>query len=150
MTIMQIRSKSYPTFGLCLVVMSVLLFSCETDVGSPDLPYVKRIVIQGVLNPDSSTQKLNITRTITAYEKRTPESAVVTNAVVKLLGRDSIHSYQFDPVANAYRLSGFKPTIGERYTIVVEWDGLTANAETFIPERPVIDSIAVTDRKSVV
>ena len=122
-----------------LIIASVGIFSCREpiDITVPDTQ--KKIVLNGLINPDS-TVKLNLSKSISILEKD-DKITFLENADVKLYEDDIFkENLQYD--INGYYRGTVYPQIGKTYKITAEYSPLDAvDAETEILSAPIISDI---------
>jgi len=122
-----------------LIIASVGIFSCREpiDITVPDTQ--KKIVLNGMINPDSAV-KVNLSKSISILEKD-DDITFLTNAVVKLYENDTYKEVlQYD--TNGYYRGTTYPQIGKTYKITAESLPLDAvDAETEILLTPIISDI---------
>ncbi len=122
-----------------LLIASIGIFSCREpiDISVPDTE--KKIVLNGLINPDS-TVKVNLSRSISILEND-DKIRFLENASVKLYEDDIFREdLQYD--VNGYYRGTVYPQIGKTYKITAEYSPLeTVDAETEILQVPTISEI---------
>jgi len=118
---------------------SIGIFSCREpiDITVPDTE--KKIVLNGLINPDS-TVKIHLSKSISILEKD-DNITFLKNAVVKIYENNTYkETLQYD--TNGYYRGSVYPQIGKNYKITAEYSPLYAvDAETEILANPTISEI---------
>lgn len=134
-----------PTFGV-VVLISLMSISCEKII-EIDIPESERkIVVNGLLNPDSVV-KINLSRSLSILENN--EFVYLENAQVRLSENGTDLGLLSNTGSGFYVLSGYYPNPGSEYYLQVEYPGLqtvTALAELKDPvDFSEIDTTSTTD-----
>jgi len=129
------KPKLLPIAVLISIVIVLFVTSCEKDYNI-DMPQKeKKIVINGLLNPDS-TIRVNISKSLFIQDSEDANIPYINNSAdVKLYEGDKfIETLTFSEKGNY--CSQMKPEVGKNYKVVVTADGLPkAQCSTIIPER---------------
>ena len=125
---------------ILLVLIPVIgIFSCREpiDIDVPDTQ--KKIVLNGLINPDS-TVKVNLSKSISILDND-KDINFINNASVKIYENDAFkETLQYD--TNGYYLGTIYPEIGKTYKITAEYPPLNnISAETLILNPPSISDI---------
>ena len=133
--------------NLIIIIIVIFFSSCTKEIDFTVSEEEKRIVLNGLINPDSII-KINISKSLGVLEE---DSIVhfISNAEVKLF-EDALFVENLKHDSMGYYNSTTYPKIGKKYKIVVSVSGLeTAWAETIIPipvEMTVIEQfVEITD-----
>ncbi len=115
---------------------------CEELADPTDIPYVDRLVIEGVVVADSAVSNIRITHTLPIDAPYRKEYTYISNATARL----TTPRGEF-PLAYAgeglYGAPGAVVHPGESCTLVVEWNGKRATAHTRVPNLPVLDTFRI-------
>ena len=132
-------------FGVALILTIASFFTgCRRDTEIPvDVPYVEKLVVGCVLQPDYAVE-ISVTKTLPLTGEFNPyitinnngtyteSDAAVKDAEVYIINGE--YNYKFDHVFNGiYRRPNFNVFPGERYELYVRWKDKTASAYTIIP-----------------
>ncbi len=132
--------------NLVYLLLSLVIFSCETEV-DPSLDRTLNIlVVDAFLTNNDPTQHINITRSQPYFDESFPnkvEGAIVT---VRDLTDASIPAYTFQEEEDRYTWQSADGNglgiIGHQYELRVELDGNVYTSITSLEDAPPIDSIS--------
>ncbi len=128
-------------FALLLLVLAGLsISSCEEILDAEGLPYEEKLVIHGILFADSTTNTVQITRTLPLNIPFDSNEAYLANAVASISGGGFSYPLVYIGYGGKYRPVGLIPQRGMSYTLSVVWGKKHATATTIIPEAGTIDS----------
>lgn len=159
MTVLQIISK--PNLHSFVVRLVLLLFcsfvltlqGCEINVplSDVDLPNNEKIMVNAAVIAGQPLRNVQITRSISPSDTFSLAKINISDADVRIVvdGRevrlrlqgavDSVRlptSGRLIPGPTSYEAPELIPQAGRTYSLTVRWKGLTAQAQTFVPEPP--------------
>lgn len=118
------------------VLLSGLLFSCETMVDSLPLPSEEpQLVIQAYISPQDTLIRVYVTESIPINEEFSGRDFVIRDARVVMSGGGSEAELSYDSLYFAYTVSGsdMKIVPGATYRLMVEDETRQAYASTTVP-----------------
>ncbi len=131
--------KNLKNILLAQLLFSALFFSCREpiDINVPDTE--KKIVLNGLINPDSVIS-VNLSKSISILDKD-DKIVFLENADVKIYENDVFkETLQYD--TNGYYRGSIYPQIGKIYKVTAKYQNLDAvDAETNILNPPIISDI---------
>jgi len=138
---MLLRPVKNGILTMTLVLMTLLLFSCE-DVIQIDLNSTNpAIVLEAKINDTSSVSTLVITKSSDFYKQS--EFERVSNAVVILSNEKGANATMIEALPGEYRTDLIKGTPSTKYSIEVNVDGFIYNAQSTMPNKVEIDSLSI-------
>ncbi len=129
---------------LLLLGVALALWSCTKDVEIDFPEHKTRLVVNGVINPDSLVA-IRISRSVSILD--TNDNLVVPNATVTLQdeGFESI-SLIYNPSTKKYEDPSYKPKAGHTYHLVVAAPGFDeARASCTVPQPIALTNVSVKD-----
>jgi len=132
--------------SLIVLLLSVILFSCEETITDVELPYVEQLVVSCVLENDDLVDSLRLERTLPPLEHYDEDKALVKDAKVQINDGDSTYDLFYSD--GYYRTSNLIAQAGKTYKLNVEWKGKKATATTFVPNPVEIPKIEFEIRKT--
>jgi hypothetical protein len=143
------------TTYLFILLLSFFIISCEKTYDLPDENFEPKIVVNCLINPDS-TIRVNLTENYKLYEFE-PASAIYTNDLNYIcIDNATIELYENENFIQLIKLrqngnyitETFKPKKGNYYTLKIETpDYPQVTATTFIPDN--IGSIKINNQNSL-
>jgi|GEM_PF-6185946 len=132
--------------SLIVLLLSVILFSCEETITDVELPYVEQLVVSCVLENGDLVDSLRLERTLPPLEHYDEDKALVKDAKVQINDGDSTYDLFYSD--GYYRTSNLIAQAGKTYKLNVEWKGKKATATTFVPNPVEIPKIEFEIRKT--
>lgn len=138
------RSKALGYCVLCCFFLSV----CAP--AQPELPYEEKIVIRGLLDAGQLISDIQISRTIPALEEFSYEKIFIGDAKATITVDGQIYPMELQPrnstspsvpYRSLYRAPNVRVVNGKTYKLEVRWKNLIAQAQTFVPLPPQVDSV---------
>ena len=125
-------------YSLYLIILQLLLLSCETVV-EVELPeHEPKLVINAVFNPDSLIT-VDISASRSAFSSDV--HAAVENATVSLYGEEK-HLLDLQYIGNGLYQADQKPRAGQYYELKVSAPGYpAASAVSYVPAAPLIKNV---------
>lgn len=133
---------------ILIIILALTILSCEEYVVVDDLPYVQTLVVQGIVQHNKNVDSIKITRTLPPLQVYSEDSALITDAEVRLDAGGRLYRLIYDAKTKAYRLEGLKGIKGIRYKLTVIWKNYKTEAATFIPDTTIVDSVYKVVQKS--
>jgi len=152
-------------FSLSLLLSATALAGCETTVNLPEPPHTPRVALRYTLTTapqDSSFHELYVQRQLyisnsqrvfdTSELKGRPDATVelrdAAGSVVERYRPTLINNSGFSTLPGYYRpVLGFRPQVGQRYTLRASLPGLeTAESTLTMPAPAVVESGSYLDR----
>ena len=133
---------------LSLLLISIILSSCEEIIENPNLPFEERLVVYGILSPNQKL-RLYVTTTIPSLSNE-PAFPLLPDANVqiesdgityKLLYTNDINQL----LGSYYTTNEINFQEGKQYNLTVQWNGKSVRSTTFIPIKPSVMSIWDSD-----
>lgn len=134
---------------LCSCALCCLLFSGCTPA-QPELPYEEKIVIRGLLDAGQLISDIQISRTIPALDEFSYEKIFVGDAKATISVDGQVYTMELQPRTSTsplvpyrslYRAPNLRVVSGKTYLLEVRWKNLVAQAQTFVPMPPQVDSV---------
>lgn len=131
---------------LTYLLLSLLIFSCESEV-DPNLDTsLNVLVIDAFLTSNDPTQHINITRSQSYFDSNSPQKVSGATVTITDLTEPSGPAYVFQEQAERYTWQSTDMTplgvIGHQYQLTVELDGSIFTSITTLEDAPPIDSIS--------
>lgn len=132
---------------IILVLISLAIISCEKTLTGYDLPYERKLVIQGILeaSPESPEAIIHVTLTQPPLGKSVSEIIDTSRISVYLESEGERWDFKYKNnnqsgglILDGYFAEGFEPEAGRTYNLFVNYEDLKATASTTIPEKPEI------------
>lgn len=131
---------------IILVLVSLAVISCEKTLTGYDLPYERKLVIQGILeaSDESLEAYLSITLTQPPLGKSVSEEIDTSKITVYIESEGERWDFKcvkcavYEWESNFYQAEGFIPEAGRTYNLFVNYENLKATATTTIPNAPEI------------
>lgn len=139
---------------LILILISITLISCEKTLTGYELPYERKLVIQGILEAGEESHETNLSITITqpplgkviAEEIDTSKIIVyIESEGVRWDFKYKLESIGYDWDASTFVNDDFITKAGKTYNLYVNYDGMTATASTTIPNKPEIIELFIKE-----
>lgn len=131
-----------------IIVLSIMLYSCEEIVENPSLPYKEQLVIRAVLESGKPVSGVRISRTLPPLEEYDSEKALIQDADVNIESNGKIYKLDFDNHSGTYYCDELIPAIGMKYALKVTRGNLHASAVTTIPDNVNIESFLLKIKKA--
>jgi len=109
-----------------------LFYSCEQPSEEEDIPYLPKLVIQGIITEGSSVQNIYIGRTMPVSVKIDPLFTDLSDAAAAIIFRDKVYPLSYTH-NGLYKNDTLQILRGEKYTLLASWQNLSINAETTVP-----------------
>ncbi len=123
---------------LYLIILLISISACEKTLDDAVIPYVEQLVIFSMVEAGSYDLEVNISKTLPVLGSSTEEDSYIHDVKAYITDGtnrwDLVYLFQ-----NKYRATGFEGVAGKTYTIVAEWKGKKATAQTTIPPSDVIN-----------
>lgn len=146
--------KEYLLLLICCGTM--FLNSCFSSVTDAVLPYEEKIVVSGILSAGDTIKNIHISRTLPPLDTFLLEKVYLPDAkafitvdgithpmkLQEYLPKDSL-TVKYGNIRSLYCVPNLVATAGKKYALRVEWYGKIAEAETFVPEKPIVSSAKV-------
>jgi hypothetical protein len=129
---------------LLLLTLTLALWSCTRDVVIDFPEHKSRLVVNGVITPDSIVS-VRISRSVSILD--TNNNLVISNATVTLQdeGITSI-PLVYNPSTKKYEASGYQPLVGHTYHLLVSAPGFDeARASCTVPPPLALTNVSVRD-----
>lgn len=126
------RAGSALAIAICL---GAALSACETIVDSNDVPYVDRLVIEGVIDADSAITGIRITHTLPLDRVTTTEESYVPNLTGSVTTRDGRFPLVYQG-KGFFAAPGAIAHAGDVCSIETSWNGQPVRAGTRVPLTP--------------
>ncbi len=124
---------------ILIAFIAISIISCEENMGTVDLPYSELIVIRGELIAGNPISGIIITKTLPPLDNYELDKALIPSAKAYIEYNSTKYPLIYDESIRTYYCNDIIPHVGEKYKIVVQWQGHTASAITTIPAP--IDSV---------
>lgn len=117
--------------------------SCEkvikVDLNTED----PKLVVEAIVNADSTTHYVTLTRTINFDEDKA--APIVTDALITVtdVNDNKSANYTYDATHGKYKVTNFLAKEGHTYKMVITSNGKTHTATSTIPSRVVLDSLKI-------
>ena len=117
--------------------------SCEkvikVDLNTED----PKLVVEAIVNADSTTHYVTLTRTINFDEDKA--APIVTDALITVtdINDNKSANYTYDVTLGKYKVTNFLAKEGHTYKMVITSNGKTHTATSTIPSRVVLDSLKI-------
>ncbi len=164
MNVQKNFSKPRPHLRTASVVLGVacLLFlvlqSCEINVplSDVDLPKEEKIMVNAAIIAGQPLRNVQITRSLSPTDTFSLDKIGIRDADVRITvdGRETrlrlqsvvdsvrlLTSGRLVPGPTSYEAPELIPQAGKTYALTVQWKGLTAKAQTFVPEPPRAENV---------
>lgn len=131
-------------YQFAILIFLFVLSSCKKvikiDLNSED----PKLVIEAIINADSTTHYATITQTINFDEDKAPP--VISDALITVLDQTTNTSanYSYDSKLNKYVVTNFLAKEGHTYLLTIQQNNKTYTATSTIPTRVVLDSLKVS------
>lgn len=138
------RTKALGYCTLCCFFLSV----CAP--AHPELPYEEKIVIRGLLDAGQLISDIQISRTIPALDEFSYEKIFIGDAKATITVDGQVYPMELQPrtslspsvpYRSLYRAPNMRAVNGKTYRLEVRWKNLIAQAQTFVPLPPQVDSV---------
>lgn len=118
----------------------VVAAGCETLADPDGLPYVERLVIDGVAVADTTVHNIRISRTLPINAAYSREATYVADAIGTITTPDGSFPLVYTG-EGLYDAPGAIPRPGQPCRIDVQWHGKRASASIRMPLKPEVSSI---------
>jgi hypothetical protein len=125
---------------ITLIILSLILFSCEEEVVLDLGKIQKRLVVEAKVTNDSPMVKVSLSYSQDFYD--VPEYQLLTNASVVLEGENGESETLTVNSENIFESKSLNPHFGENYTLKINVDNQNIEVTTKLPPPVKITSVA--------
>lgn len=137
-SIIKINKKASINIYIILILLSIILFSCEKVIDTTIPERDKKIVLNSLISPDSLIW-VNLSKSTGVLENS--QVSLINNGMVKLYQSGNFVEELFNTSYGNYYSENFYPIFGKTYEIRVEVENMpSVSAECIIPEPVQISS----------
>jgi hypothetical protein len=129
-------------YQIAAVLLSFLVSSCKNVIDLNLAKAESQLVIEGNVTDQIGPQVITITKSIPIDNTNT--FPPVSGATVKLIDQNGVTRTLTERGAGVYMSSSFMGKINQRYTLNATVAGKTYTAQSTMPEKVLIDSIALS------
>lgn len=128
-----------------ILLIFLAFYGCEETLTDIEMPYVEQLVVSGRIEAGQKIKNIMVSKTFPPLSE--PNIVYLSSANVSIESDGEIYPLAYSDI---YYFSNedLIPEEGKKYKLTVEWNGLKAFAETYIPVTPKIDSIRKISRYS--
>ncbi|SDD11360.1 protein of unknown function [Algoriphagus faecimaris] len=132
---------------LLIIMFALWMISCQEEVSLPLASIDGEVpVIEGIWTDNEQYNEVKISLARNYFDPQSYQ--IISNASVSILipGTEVVIPFRFYPESNSYKPIDRKRTarVGERYELLVEWEGQVYKASGLMLEPPILDSLSVS------
>jgi hypothetical protein len=121
-----------------LIIITLILVSCEETVDNAELDYENQLVIQGFITANSPLHIAQISKTVPPLDEPTTQAVEVKDSIGKVIynGEEFYYTKQCPPnvACLEFILDSIKPMPGDQIYFEAQGDGKKATATVNIPK----------------